>query len=399
VSAARLICLAAADEESLSAQVVELLEGGEWGISAGEGPLRAAIVFADSEQLVRRLEILDGWLSERAPEGLRLGRGLVLGTARERPRLGFLFPGQGAPVHSGAGFLEELLPEAAGVYDQADGLRGSDEVPHELVQLAVVTASVAGLRAMAALGIEADFAVGHSVGELTALHWAGALDEPTLLRIARRRGELMTEHASAEGTMANIEAEEDVFAAITDGLGVTVACFNSPLNRVVSGPVQAVEQAVARARAADDARALPLQVIGAFHSPLMLETVPPFESYLAEETFAAPARQVHSTITGTELEADEDLPALLARQMTEPVRFLEAVQEAAAGADLLLEVGPGRMLSRLASEFAPVPAMPLRIGDSSPQDLLSAVGAACVLGMPVRTERLESGQGAGQPRP
>jgi enediyne polyketide synthase len=396
LSAARLHCLAAADEESLAAMVLELLEGGEWGIShPGDGPLRAAIVFSDSEELVRRLESLDGWLGEEPQEGLRTGRGLALGRARERPQVGFLFPGQGAPVHSDPGFLGGLLPEAAAVYEQAEGLGGSEDVPAELVQLSVVTASVAGMRAMTALGIEADFAVGHSVGELSAYHWAGALDEGSVLRIARRRGELMTEHATGEGTMANIEAQEDVFAGIVDGLDVTVACFNSPLNRVVSGPVAAVEEAVARARAADGARALPLQVVGAFHSPLMGETVTPFERYLAGQDFGAPERPVYSTISGGVLGEDEDLRALLGRQMTEPVRFLEAVEKSSAEADLLLEVGPGRMLSRLASEFAQAPALPLRIGDSSPEGLLTAAGAAYVLGVAVRTERLESGA----PRP
>jgi len=382
--------------EALREEAERVPEGGDLAEIGGlepnrDDPLRAALVADSPQLLVERLGTLASWLDEWASARPRVGRGLVLGRAKESPRIGFLFPGQGAPVHRDPGFLSELLPEAAAVYRRAEDLGGADEPAAELVQLSVVVASVAGMRAMAALGIEADFALGHSVGELTALHWAGALDEEGVLRIARRRGELMTEHATGEGAMANIEAEQRVFAEVVAGLDVTVACFNSPLNRVVSGPVAAVEEAVGRARAAEGARALQLQVVGAFHSPLMRETVPPFESYLAGESFGAPARPVYSTITGTGLRPGDDPRRLLIRQMTEPVLFLGAVEEAAAGTDLLLEVGPGRMLSRLASEFVEPPAMPLMVGDSSPEGLLTAAGAAYVLGVAVRTERLESG--------
>ncbi len=399
MSEGRLLLLSGADAAALSGQLEEIQAAAsrassiaDPGIGPAEGPseqpLRAALVAADPKELLARVEVLAGWLEEGVADCLRVERGLALGQAKERPRVGLLFPGQGAPVPSDAGALADWLPEAAAVYDKAKSLRAGQEVPPPLVQLAVVTASVAGLRALSTLGIEADFGLGHSVGELTALHWAGALDEGAVLRIARRRGEVMTEHATAAGAMANIEAEEETFSSIVDGADVTVACFNSPRHRVVSGATDAVAEVVERARERDGATVVPLRVVGAFHSPLMQEAVPVFDRYLAGEEFGGLERPVYSTITGAELEPDADLRGLLIRQMSEPVLFLDAVQDAVDRADLLLEVGPGRMLSGLVSEFVDTPTVPMRVGHSSPQGFLTAVGAAFAIGAPVRAERL-----------
>jgi enediyne polyketide synthase len=400
VRESRLLLLGGVDAAALSEQLEELRASAsrasgiadpaiEPKVGPDENrPFRAALVAADPEELQGRLEVLGSWLEQGDPDGLRAERGMALGRAQERPRIGFLFPGQGAPVPSDAGALADWFPEAAGVYEQAKALRAADEVPPALVQLSVVTASVAGLRALAMLGIEADFGVGHSVGELTALHWAGALDEGAVLRVARRRGEVMTDHATATGAMANIEADEETFSGIVEGADVSVACFNSPRHRVVSGTTEAVEEVLERARGRDGAKVVRLRVVGAFHSPLMRDSVPVFDRYLAEEDFGELQRPVYSTITGAELEPDADLRALLVRQMTEPVRFLDAVQRAVDGTDLLLEVGPGRMLSGLVSEFAETPAVPLRVGHSSPQGLLTAVGAAYAIGAPIRADRL-----------
>jgi enediyne polyketide synthase len=399
VRAARLLLLGGPDEDALSRQIDELRSLAAGASSIGDLPmggpapgddlaLRAAVVAGDTEELEGRLGTLAGWLAEAGTEPLRAERGVALGRVQEGPRIGFLFPGQGAPVPRDSGYLREWIPEAATVYERAPELGAAEEVPPELVQLSVVTASVAGLRALATLGIEAEFGLGHSVGELTALHWAGALDEDAALRIARRRGETMTEHATAEGAMANIEAGEETFSRIVDGANVTVACVNSPRHRVVSGASEEVDAVVARAREEDGTRVVRLRVVGAFHSPLMEKAVPVFERQLGEESFGRLQRPVYSTITGAELQPVADLRALLVDQMTQPVQFLEAARDAINGTHLLLEVGPGRMLSGLVAEFSDTPAVPLRVGHSSPQGLLTAVGAAFAIGVPVRADRL-----------
>jgi enediyne polyketide synthase len=394
----RAFLLGASDSETLAAKLADLRDraagaadvaGIPEEVESGDGELRAAVVAAEPGELTGRTETLHRWLANGEPEDLRIDRGAALGRAKQRPAIGFLFPGQGAPVTSDGGFLEELLPEATAPYREMGDLRDTD-VPASLVQLSIVTASVAGLKAMGEIGIDADFGVGHSVGELTALHWARALDEGDVLELARRRGEVMTEHATEKGAMANIEAEEQVFSRIVDGAEVTVACFNSPRNRVISGTEEAVDAVVERARGQDGARALRLRVVGAFHSPLMSESAPVFERVLAEQAFGSLQRPVFSTISGSRIAEGDDIAELLSRQVTEPVMFMNAVRAAVDGADLLIEVGPGRMLSGLVGEFSPVPAIPIRVGHSSALGLLTAAGAAWVLGADVQVDRLRA---------
>jgi enediyne polyketide synthase len=399
VSGDRLLLLGAADADGLERELWDLRRTAE-GASPSElaqrnrqvaeaGTARAGVVASDADELSERLERLGDWLGagELETGNLRVGRGLVLGSAEGTPRVGFLFPGQGAPVLSQPGFLAERFAAVREVYEQAGPLERDGDVPPELVQLATVTASLAGLRALESLGIEADFTVGHSVGELTALHWAGSLDTEAVLRIARARGEAMTKHALAEGAMASVEADAETFERVLDGADVSIACFNSPRHRVVSGTMGAVDAVVARAWEVEGAGATRLHVVGAFHSPLMRDAVPVFERYLAGEELGAPNKAVFSTISGAALEADADLRDLLVHQISEPVRFVEAV-DAAGPAQLLLEVGPGRMLSGLVREFAPAPVLPLRVGHSSPQAFLTAVGAAYAVGATIRPESL-----------
>lgn len=251
-------------------------------------------------------------------------------------RIGILFPGQGAPVRATA--------------------------PH-LVQAAIVTASLSGLRALEQLGIEPAFAVGHSLGELSALHWAGAFDRRTVLELVEARGRAMSDEAVPAGAMASLVAPEPALRQLLAGRPLTVACDNSPTQRVVSGEPEPVEDCIAAARAAG-VRAVRLRVGGAFHSPLMAVAAPAFEAALAAATIRPPRRPVVSTVTGDWLQGDEDLRELLLRQLTSPVRFRQAVERCRERADLLIEVGPGRTLSVLAGESTGLPTLPVEAGGS-----------------------------------
>src|SRR5581483_3192151 len=111
--------------------------------------------------------------------------------------------------------------------------------------------------------------------------------------------------------------------------------------------------------------------------------------YLAGREFQPLTGRVLSTVTGAALPDDTDVPELLIRQVRDPVRFSQAVAAMADGVDLLVEVGPGRVLSGLAEQIAPdVPVVAVDTDGPSLAGLLSAVAAAYVLGAPVRPDGL-----------
>ncbi|HEX5597436.1 MAG TPA: SDR family NAD(P)-dependent oxidoreductase, partial [Micromonosporaceae bacterium] len=157
--------------------------------------------------------------------------------------------------------------------------------------------------------------------------------------------------------------------------------YNGPQQTVVAGPDDAVRRAC---QAATDAGLHwnRLAVSHAFHSPLMAPAAEAFASWLARQEFGPLSRRLVSTVTGGPLEASADIPALLRRQITDPVRFASAVNVAAGQADLFVEVGPGRVLTRMVREISRVPAVALDTDDESLTSLFTVLAAVFVLGGP-----------------
>ncbi|MEV7970185.1 type I polyketide synthase [Sphaerisporangium sp. NPDC088356] len=355
-----------------------------------ELPYRAAVVVSSPEdaerQLKRVLTALDeGETSLFAPDGRAF-----FGQADGPGRVGFLFPGQGSGRGTSGGALRRRFAEVEEIYVKANLPTTGDMVATAVAQPRIVTGSMAGLRALSAIGVEADVAVGHSLGEISALHWAGAMDEETLLRVAGVRGKAMTEH-SASGTMASVRATPDTVTELTGELPVVIAGYNGPDQTVVAGPVDAIEE-FGRKAAGAGLKWTKLPVSHAFHSPLVAPAAEEFGEHLAGEDFGPVDRPIVSTVTGVTLTPDTDVPALLRSQITDPVLFTQAVEAAAKDMDLLIEVGPGRVLSGLAASVTDVPAVALDTDDESLTGLLRVAGAAYVAGVPIVHEELFHGR-------
>ncbi|HEX8115707.1 MAG TPA: acyltransferase domain-containing protein, partial [Pyrinomonadaceae bacterium] len=352
---------------------------------------RAALVASSAAELAGKLETLQAWLGEDANElRLDVSAGLFLG-ACGRARVGFLFPGQAADVYLNGGALARRFECVEELYAQARLPLSGDTRSTLLAQPAIVTASMAGLRVLERLGIEARVAVGHSLGELTALHWAGAFDEGALLRVARLRARAMASGAGAEGKMFSVKARVPEVKSVLNGDPVVISGFNSPSQTVLAGEASAVDKLAERFRAAGHT-VVGLNVSHAFHSPLMSGAVPLLAEGLRGEELRGLQCRVVSTITGTAVTSDGDLRELLCRQLTAPVRFVEAATEAAAEVDLFIEVGPGQILCNLAAEFIGVPCVSLDAGGESLKGLLKAFGAAFVAGAADDAEALFAGR-------
>jgi enediyne polyketide synthase len=410
---AELLLLAAPDAEALAAQAERLadtvarLSRAELADLAAtlqrgleDGAARAAVVAAKPAEAVERLRRLAGRL--RGGETVHLDplHGTFFGTGPRGRRVGFLFPGQGAPAHLDGGLLRRRFEELEAFYEDAalDHPPGADGVHTAVAQPAILAHSLAGLRLLDRLGVRAGVALGHSLGEIAALCWAGALDAGSALRLAAARGKAMAEAGGNDrdgGAMASVGADAaTVQALLGPGTpGVVIAAYNSPQRTVISGDEAAVEAAAGRARA----RGLEVQrlrVSHAFHSPRMEPAAPRLAAELAAIPFRRPARPVASTVTGALLTPEADLPALLLDQLTAPVRFTEALSAASAAGetDLWIEIGPGRALSELVGETLAAPVIPLDVGGPSIAGLLAAAGTAFALGVPVDTAVLFEGR-------
>jgi malonyl CoA-acyl carrier protein transacylase len=254
-----------------------------------------------------------------------------------------LFPGQGSQTTDMRDLVAGRAPE---LLDRVIELVGEDPFPKagestRFAQPAIFCASLTGFDA---LDLHPSAAAGHSLGELAALAAAGVLERDDALRLVVLRGKLMAEADKVGSMLALIGASAEETQAIADAAGVTVANDNAPGQVILSGPRDDLATAEEAAREYGR-RVLALDVAGAFHSPSMEPAVEPFREALDATELHEPAFPVFSSATA---EPFTDVRAELTDVLTRPVRWRETVLAMhEAGGRRFVEVGPGKVLSRL----------------------------------------------------
>jgi [acyl-carrier-protein] S-malonyltransferase len=263
-----------------------------------------------------------------------------------RPITALLFPGQGSQTEDMRETVERSSPQ---LLEQAIAELGSD--PFEridegtaFVQPALYCASLAGWAAAGRPG--ADYMAGHSLGELAALAAAGSLNESDGLSLAITRGRLMQEAAQrgAPGGMLAVLGKGDGALSVASRLRLTVANDNAPGQVVLSGPDEALDQAIPELKEAG-LRTMRLRVQGPFHSPAIAPAVPAFRAALAEVEVSAPRVPV---ISGSTAMPFDDVRRRLAEALVSPVRWRETlIRLHELGARRYVETGPGSVLTGL----------------------------------------------------
>src|ERR1700722_4086197 len=185
------------------------------------GSARSAIVAATPTEFEERLLKLRELLQGAELRYLDIAEGFFLGVDCHAPRIGLLFPGQASPVRMRPGIHGRGFEGIAEAYKTAALPENLDNYSTAVAQLSIITAEIAGLRILERFGIEGTVAVGHSLGELTAYCWAGALKENALLDLVRLRGTVMSQPSRLRGSMASIGASvSDVEALILESISV-----------------------------------------------------------------------------------------------------------------------------------------------------------------------------------
>ena len=379
--------------------------------TASTGPVYAALVADDLDDLARKLEQL------RAGDADTRTGVFIAGTA-EVGQVAFLFPGQGSQrpgmladlfvafpplqrfLRAGAAWAPAMFPPAT--HDRAEAARQQAAITDTRVaQPALGIAGLATHHLLAALGIRPDLAAGHSYGELVALCAAGALDSTELLALSAVRGEAILAAAGDDpGTMAAVSAGAGRVADALAGChGVVIANENAPEQTVISGPTPAIDAALARlAEQGVSARTIP--VACAFHSPVVASAATTLASELETRTVAAPGFPVWSNTTARPYPDNPSaVRATLAGQVAAPVRFVAQIEAMyAAGARVFVEAGPGRVLTQLVGKIlAGRPHTAVAVdapGEPGLRRLLLALAELATAGVPVDPAALFTGRDA-----
>ncbi len=261
--------------------------------------------------------------------------------------------------------LHEHSPAARAVFEEANRVLGWDlaklcfEGPEtDLTQTRICQPAlyVHGLALLAALKEqgrlpEVKYALGLSLGEITACTAAGVFDFATGLKVVAERGRLMQQACEqTTGGMAAIIGEERAkVQEICREFDIEAANFNAPGQIIVSGEKSKVGAAVAAAKDRGIKKIILLNVAGAYHSRMMEPARAAFAAYLDTVTFAAPRFTIFTNTTGQSVSAPADIKIALVRQVVSSVLWEDCMRSAAAaGASVFWELGPGAVLAGLA---------------------------------------------------
>ena len=266
--------------------------------------------------------------------------------------------------------LVESLPAARRLYDQASEILGYDlarlcaEGPAEELDSTIYSQPALFVTSLAALEslreqspdvvLSCEAAAGLSLGEYTALVFAGVLDFESGLRLVQQRGAAMQDAADATPSgmvsilgMERVEVER-VVQQSRGGDVLEIANLLCPANIVISGSNTACERAAQLAEREGAMRAVPLAVAGAFHTKIMQPAVERLKTALAQVTLRPPLIPVVSNVDALPHDDPEEIRALLLKQLVSPVRWEDCIRYLLAqGFDQYYEIGPGRVLRGL----------------------------------------------------
>ena len=281
----------------------------------------------------------------------------------------FVFPGQGAQFTGMGKDLYEKSAVAKSLFDQADSILGfkisdimfagtADELKQtKVTQPAVFIHSVAVALSQDAL--QPNMVAGHSLGEFSALVANKTLSFEDGLRLVFKRALAMQKACEINpSTMAAIlgledQKVEEICASIVEEV-VVAANYNCPGQLVISGSMKGIDIACEKLKAAGAKRALPLQVGGAFHSPLMEPAREELAAAIESTKFSTPVCAVYQNVNALPSTDTSVIKKNLIDQLTAPVRWTQLTQNMVKdGATNFIECGPGKVLQGLVKKIAP----------------------------------------------
>ncbi len=281
-------------------------------------------------------------------------------------KIAFIFPGQGSQSVGMGVALADQFAESQEIYLRANEILGWDLLqacrlgPEEhlretqVAQPALYVAGCAAGAVLRAKGVQPIAFAGHSIGEYAALATAGVFSFEDGLKLVQTRGRLMKEASQKRpGTMVAVlglsvdQAQEVCRSAASEGIAVPVN-FNTPEQIVIAGEAKAIERVTALATERGAKRIIPLNVSGAFHSPLMEQAASAMKAEISAVKFHEPMGPIAMNVDGALTKDASTIRQRLALQLDHAVQWVVSIQSLkTSGVSVLIECGPGRVLSSL----------------------------------------------------
>ncbi len=304
-------------------------------------------------------------------------RSVLIGCKKNQQKIAFMFPGQGSQfLNMGRALVErydwaqEMLEEASQILSQQFNLdlkstlfkdyfkaENSDEVLNwekglsetNFAQPAICLATALWLEHLKRINIKAEVVLGHSLGELSSFYYADAITFKELIEISALRGQLMAASFESAGGMASLACDRQKAEAIIKEVEgyITIANINSPKQIVVSGAKDAIAS-VLKVASKHHVAVTPLKVSNAFHSKLVESASVKIKDYFFNKPGSrAIQKKVVTGVDAQVVQSEINLKDYLSKQIIQQVDFVGSIQTLARSSDLILEVGPGDILTKL----------------------------------------------------
>ncbi len=383
--------------------------------------IKVAIVTDSPEHLYDALVLLEQEIkSHNIEEGSihkvkakDVNTSIILSNSVQKGRVGFLYPGQGSQRLNMTRVLVERfkwaqdllglskLPLQEHIYKATDKFFTKEDQQEfekqladtRITQPAVIVSSLIWSEFFSRLGIEPQFVVGHSLGELTAFYKAGAFNKETLIKFSELRGSLMASSGKSAGSMVSLfcskHQAEELIAKVSGN--ITIANVNSPTQIVLSGANKEIEKVIDLAKK-EDITSYRLNVSNAFHSSFMKEAAQKILSTkVLQGSFKAKDVSLYSCVSGQAINDKVDLKKYFSNQMVSSVNFVDVIENVSKECDVLIELGPGRVLSDLAKAInkghGPV-CLPVESTSGNDRDLNLVLAEIFVRNISVNWEEL-----------
>ncbi|MCB0379089.1 MAG: SDR family NAD(P)-dependent oxidoreductase [Bdellovibrionales bacterium] len=387
-------------------------------------PFRASLLASSPQDLLSKLEELEGLTQKMPGDGETMSNSshtVWVSNKAVNPKVGFIFPGQGSQkINMGAvlkdrfRWAKKMTSQANNylkdnfsidlsnkIYKDSEIAKSSEDVKlwvedlkqTQIAQPAICMTSTLWAHRLKDLGVNPQVVCGHSLGELTALHWAGAYDFKNLIQISAVRGKLMMANSENPGSMLSLSCDgktaQDLIAQV-DSI-VAVANMNGPKQTVVSGELDGIKK-VAKLASDQGISCQELNVSNAFHSPLVQEAADLLkESIHLEEMVSSFRFEFLSGIDSKAISPEESIGDYLSRQIISPVNLVELVKELEGKCDILIEVGPGSVMSSLVKgqcDPEKLKVFPVESKPGDEQSFLKALAVLFACGVDLRGDRI-----------
>ena len=356
--------------------------------SSLNGKFKTSIVAKNPESLNKKVSYLIQNINQETDLFFDIQEGVYYSSRSNKIKNAFLFPGQGAPIYSKIGAFENINFDTELVKTTSIDVK-NEIIDTSIAQPHIIERTLDSLSLLENFGVESEYGIGHSLGEIAALSWSGCINKKEAIDLAALRGKMMSQYGEKDGAMLAIKCSYDEIKDLMIGTNAVITGFNGTGSFVVGGYSKDIFT-IENKSFVLGFQTTRLNVSNAFHTPLMKKAALKFRDETIKLKFNSPNKKVFSTLTSVCIDEKTNLNQHLFEQIEKPVKFIQAIENVKTDVTFMFEIGPGNALSKSLIGEKDVNVIALNYGSNSLEGFLNILSASFISGNQIEFEELSA---------